>query len=532
MSEFDVDIWDQFIFASSRKNWIITGNGDDTIWANGGRDTIYSGAGDDVIHGGRRKDIIHAGDGNDILYGGNGRDKLYGGAGDDILIGGRGRDKLYGGQGFDTALYQGEFDDYVLTFDSSGKVIVRSTGNIADRGTDILYGVEAVYFQAQDYVYYLDGRQNDVDPDHDRFEIYADESVRITFQELAANDINPADIAVTYGNFSLKSDRGIDITVHDGYVTYDPGDAFAPLFEGGVIEDRFSYQITSETGGVHDVTVTISITGVNYPPEIIAPDQIEMWENTTFVGRIDVTDPEFKSVDVTVLDTGDGALFAYDADTQRLSFVTAPDFETPEDANGDNSYHITLEARDPSGATDQHDMVITIKDSAEIDTSPRINEIHYDDTGLDDNEMVEVRVTNGYDVSQMSLYMYNGKEGLQNMYSVIPLTSMDVDLVNSDAAFDYYVWDAPMSGLQNGTDGIALVDNGDVIEFLSYEGCFTAMDGPAARMHSIDIGVFETNGSSEMQSLQRLEDGTWIGPLDATPGFENQTGIASDLIWV
>jgi len=109
---------------------------------------------------------------------------------------------------------------------------------------------------------------------------------------------------------------------------------------------------------------------------------------------------------------------------------------------------------------------------------------------------------------------------------------MDVDLVNSDAAFDYYVWDAPMSGLQNGTDGIALVDNGDVIEFLSYEGSFTAMDGPAARMHSIDIGVFETNGSSEMQSLQRLEDGTWIGPLDATPGFENQTGIASDLIWV
>jgi hypothetical protein len=58
------------------------------------------------------------------------------------------------------------------------------------------------------------------------------------------------------------------------------------------------------------------------------------------------------------------------------------------------------------------------------------------------------------------------------------------------------------------------------------------MDGPVARMHSIDIGVFETNGSSEMQSLQRLEDGTWIGPLDATPRFENQTGIASDLIWV
>ena len=496
MPKFDVDIWDQFIFASSRKNWIVTGDGNDTIWANGGRDTIYSGAGDD------------------------------------ILIGGRGRDKLYGGQGDDIAVYQGGFDDYVLKFDNTSKVVVRTIGNIADRGTDVLDGIEAIYFQAQDYVYYLDGRQNDVDPEHDRFEIDADDSLHITFQQLAENDINPADIAVTSGAFSLKSDRGIDILVHDGYVTYDQGAAFAPLFEGGVIEDRFSYQITSEMGGVHDVTVTVSITGVNYPPEISAPDRIEMWENTAFVRRIGVTDPELKPVDVTVLDTGDGALFSYDADTQRLSFVAAPDFETPLDANGDNVYHITLEAQDPSGATHQHNMVITVKDSAEIDTSPRINEIHYDDTGLDENEMVEVRVTNGYDVSQMALYLYNGKAGLQNMYSVISLTSMDVDLLSSDAAFDYYVWDAPMSGLQNGTDGIALVDDGDVIEFLSYEGSFTAMDGPATGLHSIDIGVFETNNSSALQSLQRLEDDTWIGPLDATPGFENQTGLAADLMWV
>lgn len=531
MSEFDVDIWDQFIFASSRKNVIVTGDGDDTIWANGGRDTIYSGAGNDVIHGGRRKDIIYAGDGNDVLYGGNGRDNLFGGAGDDILIGGRGRDKLFGGQGFDVALYQRGFDDYVLNFDNTGKVTVRATGNVADRGTDILYGIEAVYFEAQDYVYYLDGRQNDLDPEHDRFEIYADERLRFSFQDLVANDINPAHIAVTYENFSLKSDRGIDITVHDGYVTYDLGAAFAPLFEGGVIEDRFSYQIISETGGIHDVTVTVSITGVNYPPEISAPDRIEIWENTTFVSRIDVSDPEYKPVDVAVLDTGDGALFTYDGDTHRLSFVAAPDFETPLDANGDNSYHITLEARDPSGATHQHNMVITIKDSAEIDTSPRINEIHYDDTGLDDNEMIEVRVTNGYDVSQMSLYLYNGKEGLQNMYSVIPLTSMNVDLISSDAAFDYYVWDTPMSGLKNGADGIALVDNGEVIEFLSYEGSFTALDGPATGMQSIDIGVFESSNSSENQSLQRLEDGTWIGPLDATPGYSNQTGFEADLIW-
>lgn len=533
MSEFGDEIFgdDQFIFASSRKNWIVTGDGNDTIWANGGRDTIHSGAGDDVIRGGRRSDKIVAGDGNDILYGGRGRDKLYGGSGDDILVGGQGRDKLFGGHGFDIALYQGRFDDYRLIFGDDGKVIVKSTGAVVDRGTDVLRGIEAIYFKEQDYLYYIDGQHNKPDLVDDTFDIYADQPLQIGFDDLLANDFNPNGIAFEFDNFSAISDRGIAVTVQDGHITYDPNGAFDALFEGGVIQDWFTYQMVSDTGVVYDLRVTVSITGVNAPPSITAPDTIELWENVTLVSCIDVSDPEFKPVSVTILDHGDGALFTYDADRGQLRFVTAPDFETPLDENGDNIYHVSLLATDPSGGTAQHDMTITIKDSAEIDTRPRINEIHYDDTGLDDNEMVEVRVSNGYDVSQMSLYLYNGKTGLQNMYSVIPMTSINVDLISSDAAFDYYVWDAPMSGLQNGADGIALVDAGNVIEFISYEGSFTALDGPAMGMQSIDIGVFETNDGSATQSLQRLADGTWIGPVDATPGYENQTAMDTDLMW-
>ena len=53
--------------------------------------------------------------------------------------------------------------------------------------------------------------------------------------------------------------------------------------------------------------------------------------------------------------------------------------------------------------------------------------------------------------------------------------------------------DYPSNGLQNGSpDGIALVDAGNVlVEFLSYEGTFTGVGGPAAGMTSIDVGVSE-----------------------------------------
>src|SRR5918992_634194 len=55
-----------------------------------------------------------------------------------------------------------------------------------------------------------------------------------------------------------------------------------------------------------------------------------------------------------------------------------------------------------------------------------------------------------------------------------------------------------VAGLQNGpSDGLALIDpNGRVVQFLSYEGSFTATSGPAAGLVAQDIGVAEARGRS------------------------------------
>ena len=57
----------------------------------------------------------------------------------------------------------------------------------------------------------------------------------------------------------------------------------------------------------------------------------------------------------------DAALFTIDAATGVVSFIDAPDFETPGDADGDNVYDVTVTASDGELSSSQ-DVAITVTD--------------------------------------------------------------------------------------------------------------------------------------------------------------------------
>ena len=147
-----------------------------------------------------------------------------------------------------------------------------------------------------------------------------------------------------------------------------------------------------------------------------------------------------------------------------------------------------------------------------------INEFHYDNSGGDIGEFIEIAAPAGFDLTGWSLTLYNGSNGAS--YSVISLTGLTV----TDAGAGYGFVSVDAVGLQNGSpDGIALVDDtGAVREFLSYEGTLTAVDGPAAGLTSTDIGVSEVGTTPVGQSLQRQGTGAlaadfvFAGPLGAT----------------
>jgi len=135
----------------------------------------------------------------------------------------------------------------------------------------------------------------------------------------------------------------------------------------------------------------------------------------------------------------------------------------------------------------------------------RFTEIHYDNAGSDVGEAIEIEGPAGMDITGYLVVLYDGNGGgaygMQVLNGVIPATC---------GARGVVVLNYPQNGIQNGgPDGFALADpSGFTIEFLSYEGAFTATDGPSGGIASTDILAAE-NSSPLGQSLQRNESNQW-----------------------
>src|SRR5690349_17816210 len=83
------------------------------------------------------------------------------------------------------------------------------------------------------------------------------------------------------------------------------------------------------------------------------------------------------------------------------------------------------------------------------------NEFHYDNTGNDLNEFIEIAVPDGTDISQMQVVLYNGANG--QSYNTIALSLFTPHSVSGP--FDLYSRVFPLNGIENGApDGFAIVN--------------------------------------------------------------------------
>ncbi len=156
----------------------------------------------------------------------------------------------------------------------------------------------------------------------------------------------------------------------------------------------------------------------------------------------------------------------------------------------------------------------------------RINEFAYDCDISDNNEVVEVRIENTFigSLSDLALTLYNGNDG--SPYGVVETLDNFVVGTN-DGVYTYYTW-TPSSIMNGSPDGLSLDYQGTIVEFLSYEGTFTAVGGAADGSISTDIGVSQTNSSTCDRTLQIDNSGNWIEKL-ATNGEPNESTTATEI---
>jgi VCBS repeat-containing protein len=113
-------------------------------------------------------------------------------------------------------------------------------------------------------------------------------------------------------------------------------------------------------------TTTVSTTldvDVNQNP-VIEAASFTVDENQTEVGSISFSDPDGDDVTIALTENGttDNALFEINAETGHLTFITAPDFENPQDIGLDNIYDIEVQVSDEKGGSTLEQFQVTIDD--------------------------------------------------------------------------------------------------------------------------------------------------------------------------
>src|SRR5688572_32553593 len=90
-----------------------------------------------------------------------------------------------------------------------------------------------------------------------------------------------------------------------------------------------------------------------------------------------------------------------------------------------------------------------------------INEIHYDNTGTDAGEAIEVAGPAGTDLSGWSIALYNGAAGIQSVHATLNLSG----LIGNEGSTGFGAASVAFAGIMNGApDGLALVNGTTVVQ--------------------------------------------------------------------
>ena len=161
---------------------------------------------------------------------------------------------------------------------------------------------------------------------------------------------------------------------------YNGSDTFSVQVSDGENNDSVSINLTINP--INDNPVVHSINGETLSNSIVT--EIQMPENSSITLDINASDP-IEGDTITFQKTGgiDQTIFDLNSSTGVLSLSSAPDFETPTDADANNTYEIWFRANDGNGGFDEKQLTLRITNVIE-DFDGDGTEDHFDTD--DDND--------------------------------------------------------------------------------------------------------------------------------------------------
>ena len=165
--------------------------------------------------------------------------------------------------------------------------------------------------------------------------------------------------SVTYSlldSSGSKDEALLAINASTGQVSF----VTAPDFESPTdlnSDNTIDFTVVASDGSLSSqADFSVAITNVNDAPSFGSTTEFSIGESTTIVGTISVTDQDSSASSISFsLATGDAAvddgLLAINSSTGVVSFLSAPNFESPSDQGADNTYNFTVIASDGSASS-------------------------------------------------------------------------------------------------------------------------------------------------------------------------------------
>jgi uncharacterized protein len=342
-------------------------------------------------------------------------------------------------------------------------------------------------------------------------------------------------------------------TLPSGLVSFADGQTSATItvnVSGDVTfeaNETFAVTLSSPTGGalLGTATATGTINNDDLPPAgNLSIDDVNTTEgdsgNTIFTFTVTRAGGSTGAVTVDYVVTGgtaNAADFGGAFPSGAINFADGETSQTIEiSVSGDTSFEpdetfaVTLSnATGGATITDATGAGVIANDDAPPPPPVIfINEVHYDNSGADLNEAIEIAGTAGTNLTGYRIVFYNGgstpaQAAAATVYGTLNLTGVIDDEGNGYGAVSFN-----FPGIQNGApDGFALIapDN-RVVQFLSYEGVITAAAGtPAAGVTSTNIGVSEDGTGAATTSLQATGAGGVAADFTFQPSAPNSFGV-------
>ncbi|MEM6909842.1 MAG: hypothetical protein AAF494_14315 [Pseudomonadota bacterium] len=158
-------------------------------------------------------------------------------------------------------------------------------------------------------------------------------------------------VVLTFDDGSIRVLSAGEVIVENGVIFIDP-QAIAEMELGGGVDPLI---LALGVLGVAGAAVAIASSDdddddapvLNGAPVINSANAVTVDENETATGlSVSAADPEGDPVTFSIVGGADADLFEIDAASGALSFIAAPDFEVPGDADGDNVFEVQVEATD------------------------------------------------------------------------------------------------------------------------------------------------------------------------------------------